>query len=156
MASSTAKRSGSKNIRADSKRLADWIYWMALDILETGNWRIEYADVSSDTIRRDFISRKRRRAPKRLNSQRCYREDAYVLHDEEKIVIDRSAKDKALCLFHECLEVLFDDWTDNYFVPARWGLESRSDPILHLEAVTWDRLSEFQKNAIKSYLPKGP
>lgn len=128
---------------------------MVLDILDKGMLDIRYGYIYYDRKREDIVNFKKH-APRLLVPKRYYPMEACVISDEEKIFISRDAKDKACCLFHECLEILFGDWKDEYFVPKRWGLESGVDPIEYLEAATWDKLTPAQKDLIRRYLPKEP
>ncbi len=141
-------------VQASSDSLVEWIYWMVADVLLSFKWDIEYRYVYYDKKER-VIDVKKRPVPESL-FKRFKRLDACVEPEEEKIFISPDSEDKALCLFHECLEILFADWKDEYFTPKRWGLKKGEDPILNIEAATWDKLSKSQKNTIKSYLPKGP
>lgn len=138
----------------DSAKLIEWVYWMALDILLSLQWSIEYRYVYWDKKGNTLISRKRRMA--RILSKRYARCYAGIKPDEDKIFISPDAEDKALCLFHECMEILFSDWKDEYYVPGRWGLKKSGDPILNLEDATWGRLTKAQKSAIKAFLPQEP
>ena len=143
-----------KKIQVCSGSLVEWIYWMAVDVLRSFKWDIEYRYVYID--RKERVIDVRKRPVSEKLADRYKRLDACVEPEEEKIFISPDAEDKALCLFHECLEILFDDWRGEYFVPKRWGLKKGEDPILNLEAATWEKLSRAQKNTIKWYLPKGP
>ena len=144
----------SKKCRAHSKSLVDWVYWMVVDILESYEWEIEYRYVYYDKKEKVIDVRKRPVSGARQSRFQYF--DACVEPEEGKIFINPESGNKPLCLFHECLEILFADWKDDYFVPKFWGLEERVDPISYLEAATWDKLSRTQKNTIKWYLPKGP
>ncbi len=138
----------------DSPKLIEWVYWMAMDVLLSLQWSIEYRYVYWDKKENAIIGRKRRMA--RVLSKRYARCHAGIKPDEDKIFISPDAEDKPLCLFHECMEILFSDWKDEYYVPKRWGFKKGDDPILNLEGVTWDRLTKAQKSAIKAFLPQEP
>lgn len=140
--------------QAWSSNLVEWVYWMAIDILLSLQWNIEYRYLYLDRKTKNVVVRKQ---PVTSNpSKRYQRLDAYVMFDDDKIFISPDAEDKALCLFHECLEILFSDWKDDYFVPKRWGLKNGADPILNLEDATWEKLTNKQRAVIKAFLPKEP
>lgn len=140
--------------QAWSGKLVEWVYWMTIDILLSLQWNIEYRYLYLDKKEKDVIVRKR---PIKLGFPKKYeRLDACVKFDDDKIFISPDAEDKALCLFHECLEILFSEWKDEYFVPKRWGLKGGSDPILNLEDATWEKLTKKQRATIKAFLPKEP
>ena len=147
-------RRSRRKARVSSKSLVDWVWWMVLDVLDSHKWDIEYRYVFYN--RKDKVIDVRKRSVPQSVSGNFQRLDACVDSEEEKIFIDHSAEDKALCLFHECLEIIFSEWKDEYFVPRLWGLELGVDPVCYLEAATWDKLSKSRKNTIKRYLPKGP
>ena len=139
----------------DSDSLIDWVYWMVVDILESSEWKIVYRYIYYDKKRKDFIALAKEVCDG--PDDRYRRMDACVDFDSGKIFIGVvSEGEKELCLFHECLEILFDDWKESYYVPGLWGLGKDEDPILALEAATWGKLTQEQKNRIKSFLPKGP
>lgn len=135
--------------------LTDWIYRMVLDILNSGAWLIKYRRVYYDKKRKNIVEFVK---PVRAGSAARYRRmDACADFERNIIFINpKSVGGEALGLFHECLEILFNDWKDCYFEPKRWGLAEGVDPIGYLEAATWDKLTPRQKNVIKAYLPKRP
>ena len=138
-----------------SESLLDWIYWMVIDILESGEWEIVYRYVYDDKKRKSTVTpiKDILGAP----NERYQRLDACVDLDCRKIFIGIITDgEKELCLFHECLEILFDEWKQDYYTPGLWGLEENQDPILALEAATWKKLTQEQKDRIKLFLPKGP
>ncbi len=141
--------------RVSSHSLLKWIYWMALDLLESKKIDIQYRFVYYDRKRKMIIVRK---TPIQMKIARYYRMDGCADARCRLIFIDPIAKDRALCLFHECLEFLFTEWKESFFQPKHWGIHPRSDqdPIRYLEAATWEKLTKEQKNTIKSFLPKGP
>lgn len=140
--------------QAWSGKLVKWIYWMTIDILLSLQWNIEYRYLYLDQKTKNITARKQ---PVASNlSKRYERLDACVMFDDDKIFISPDAEDKALCLFHECLEILFSEWKDEYFVPKRWGLKRGADPILNLEDATWEKLTNKQRATIKAFLPKEP
>ena len=143
-----------KEIQANSTKMVEWIYWMVLDILLSNRCSIEYRYVYVDKKKKDVVVRRRLMA--RAILKKYERVDACVYFEDEKIFISPNAEDKALCLFHECMEILFSGWKDEYYVPKRWGLKEDEDPILNLEDATWKHLSEDQKAFIKAFLPKEP
>lgn len=143
-----------EKIQAQSDNIHEWLYWMVLDILLSLNWSVKYRYCYWDKKRKGIITRLRPAG--RENSRRYQKLDACEIHDNNTIFISPFAKDKGLCLFHECMEILFSDWKDEYFVPNRWGLTNEDDPIDSLEAATWNHFSEDQKAAIESFLPKEP
>ncbi|MEK7090611.1 MAG: hypothetical protein AAB930_03425, partial [Patescibacteria group bacterium] len=106
--------------QAESASLVRWVYWMAMDILLSMQYSIEYRYVYWDRIKQRLVVCGR--PVTRATPRRFEKFQAYVIIDDDKIFISPDAKDKALCLFHECLEVLFSEWKDEYFVPGRWGL----------------------------------
>lgn len=143
-----------KKKQAKSGNLVDWIYWMAMDILLSLSWGIEYRYCYFDKKNNAIIAR--RRPVGRADSRRYQRLDACMIPDDNMIYISPTAEDKALCLFHECMEILFSDWKDEYFVPRRWGLTNGDDPIDNLESATWNHFTGEQKSAIEYFLPKEP
>jgi len=144
-----------KKAQANSANLHEWIHWMALDILLSLNWKIAYRYTYYDKKEKEIIARIHPIKPEL--SKRYPRLDACLIPEDKSIYISPLAKDdKALCLFHECMEILFTAWRDEYFVPRRWGLESGDDPILNLEKATWGKFSKEQKAAIRAFLPKEP
>ncbi|MBI2640021.1 MAG: hypothetical protein HYW90_04000 [Candidatus Sungbacteria bacterium] len=140
--------------KADSHSLSDWVFWMAVDILKSGYWGVRmrycYLDTENDcpvAFKREVTGARRKR----------FRPiDACVLPAKWCIFIDHGSRNKPLCLFHEVMEILFAEWKDRYFVPRRWGLSERSDPILDLEDATWSKLSRAEKAQIARFLPKEP
>jgi len=140
--------------RVDSFSLTDWVFWMVRDILESGDWKINICYTYVNMRNENSVA-----LPKALNKTEMARRkyvqlDAFVDEDKNVICIDARAKDRALCLFHECLEILFSDWKDSYFVPRRWGITNDDDSIRPLEDATWAHLSEEQQEAVASFLPK--
>lgn len=129
---------------------------MALDILESRVFIIEYRYVYFDRKRRSVIARKMPIAKR--GDRRYYPLNACVDMLAKRIMISPLARDKPLCLFHECLEILFSDWKANYFKVKKWHIPRGrdTDPIRYLEAGTWSKLSNSQKQEIGKYLPKGP
>lgn len=142
--------------RADSTVLVDWIFWMVRDILESRKWKIvvRYAYVDTDSGKNLALTKVL--SERETRGKKYERIDAFVDMEEYLICVSFDAENRALCLFHECLEVLFSDWKDDYFDPERWGLSSDDDPILSLESATWDHLTEEQKDVIASFLPCRP
>lgn len=140
--------------QANSQSFIQWIYWMVIDILKNPRVKISYGYLYYDRKKEGFVVRKHPIAGRRR--RRFLRVEAWVDVEKEKIFINHEAEDQPLCLFHECLEILFACWADRYFVPQRWGLSKKDDPILYLEAATWGKLSKTQKQEIAKYLPKGP
>lgn len=140
--------------RIASHSLAEWIYRMVIDILESKFWKIKFRYIYYDKKRGAFIA-----LAKAVSDpgERYKPMDACVDFDSNVIFIHHKSRgERELCLFHECLEILFAEWKDEYYVPERWGFDKGVDPILVMEAATWDKLTCEQRSTIKSYLPKGP
>lgn len=143
-----------KKNQAWSSNLVDWVYWMTIDILLSLQWNIEYRYLYLDRNTKNVVVRKK---PVASNIPKRYKRiDACVKFDDNQIFISPDAEDKALCLFHECMEILFSDWKDEYFVPKRWGIKKGDDPILNLEDATWEKLTNKQRATINAFLPKEP
>ena len=140
--------------QAESYPLVEWVYRMVIDVLESGFWKIKFRYLYYDKKRKAWITLTRAVIDP---GERYKLMDACVDFDSNVIFIHpESQGERELCLFHECLEILFAEWKDEYYVPKRWELEKNIDPIMVMEAATWDQLTCKQKNTIKSYLPKGP
>ena len=142
--------------RFESVLLTDWVFWMVRDILESGEWKIVIRHAYVNTGNGRNLALSKALSKRELAGKKYHKLDAFVDEDERFICIDAGAEDRALCLFHECLEILFSDWKDDYFVPERWDITEKDDPILFLEKATWNYLTEEQKEAIASFLPKRP
>lgn len=137
---------------AVSDSLVEWIFWMVIDVLNSGYWRISYRHVFYDTEGQKIAVFLRK--PAAFCDSRYIRMDACVFEESDSIFIDPEAEDKPLCLFHECLEILFAEWKEEYYLHHEWGLREGDDPILFLESATWDKLDSAQKETIARYLPK--
>lgn len=131
--------------------LGDWIYWMVLDILESGRWTVCYRFTYFDKKHERLVASV---LPRRGGGKRYIPVDAFVNLQRHTIFIHpERSEDPGLCLFHECMEILFFDWKDCYFLPRRWGMKKQDDPILFLESATWDRLTPERRDRISSFLP---
>ena len=127
---------------------------MVIDILESRWWKIKFRYIYYDKKRKAFITLIK---PVSDPGERYKPMDACVDSDSNVIFINPDSQgERELCLFHECLEILFAEWKDEYYVPERWGLDKGVDPILVMEAATWDKLTPGEKATIKFYLPKRP
>lgn len=145
-----------KELPALPETLLGWIFKMSIDILESQEFRVQYRYVYYDKKRKDLVALV---SPVDDPEEKRYHAmDACVYSEEKKIFISPtlSRSHKALCLFHECLEILFYEWKEDYFEPLSWGLEEGDDPIQHLEAFTWEKFTPAQKKAIQAFLPKEP
>lgn len=141
-------------IRIRSRSPLKWIYWMVLDILESDNIEICYRYVYFDGHKKKIVVYKKPLS--NTKHKRFYLMSACVDIFARRIYISPNARDKPLCLFHECLEIIFAEWTTKYFKPKIWGIKGKQDPdpIRYLESVFWRPLTSAEKQRIAKFLPK--
>lgn len=127
---------------------------MVRDILESGKWEVVIRHTYAHTESGKNFATRKALSKAEMAERKCQPLDAFVDEEELLICIDVGAEDHPLCLFHECLEILFADWKDDYFFADRWGIAESDDPFDFMEKATWDCLSEEQKETIAAFLPQ--
>lgn len=141
-------------IRVRSRSPTKWIYWMVLDVLKSKKTKVQYRYVYFDKQKKRIVLRERPVPQK--GQKRFYGMSACYDIPTRKIYINPDAKDKPLCLLHECLHAIFVSWEVEFFSAGRWGITSKMepDPIRYFEGVIWERLTDAEKQKIARYLPK--
>ena len=139
---------------SDRWELIDWIYGMALDILESGVWKIQYRFLYFDTKRKQTVFRTRPFA--RLGTRYALVDAAVHFRRAIIYISPEITADHGLCLFHECMEILFADWKNRYFHPAKWDFEADADPIRHMESAIWERLTPERRDRVRAFISQEP